>query len=68
MKRVIKESNLPLRSPLISNIVAGLLLDRLKAPGWVWGSVGVLFVFVWIGFFVCLFTYEHVDVLKGDGQ
>lgn len=45
---VIKRSSLPQSSPVMFTAVMWLLLDRLDAPGWVWGSVGLLVVLVWI--------------------
>ncbi|WP_426106382.1 hypothetical protein [Massilia sp. TSP1-1-2] len=41
-KVTIKASSLPMGSPLGIIILFGLLLDRLAAPGWVWGVVGTL--------------------------
>lgn len=49
-KVTIKPSSLPMASPLIFIIVYGLLLDRLAAPGWVWGVLGTISVILTITF------------------
>jgi hypothetical protein len=33
--------------PIFSTLTAWLFLDRVSAPGWVWGVVGTLFAVVW---------------------
>ena len=51
-RKVISSKNLPMRSPLIGALVWWLVLDKLGAPGWVWGVVGTMVVVAWIAFAV----------------
>lgn len=50
-KRVVPSKNLKTKSPITVGVVYWLLLDRLDAPGWVYGVVGTIAVswlFVWV--------------------
>lgn len=58
----IKYTSLPLRSPLLPSIVLALLLDRLSAPGWLWGAVGTIMAFATIGFLYERFAGVERDV------
>lgn len=61
-RKVLMYKNLPTRLPVVSTTVAWLLLDRLQAPGWVWGAVGAFYVLIWI---ICLYgfwTEENIDI------
>lgn len=69
MKRTlkIKRTNLPVNAPVLLTAVTFLLMDRLRAPGWVYGVAGTVLVILWISFFVSFFTEKEVDVLaSGD--
>lgn len=47
----IAKKYLPMPSPLLITLVTWLLLDRIEAPGWVWGACGVMLLIlaaVWI--------------------
>ena len=46
-KLVIHPSCLPSRLPLPATAAIALVLDRLHAPGWVWGGCGVLVLIFW---------------------
>ncbi len=50
--------------PVGGMILWWLLLDRIHAPGWVWGVVGTFFALVSIINAFILATGEGVDVLK----
>lgn len=66
-RRVFKYENLPWRNPTISQVVWALLLDRLGAPGWIWGvffSVLVMWWAVWIH--AVTVTYVFVDAFPKD--
>lgn len=65
MKRnVISRKNLPVRLPMPMTISLGLLLDRLDAPGWVWGVGGAAMVIIWISAILLLASEEETEVLK----
>ena len=59
-RRVLSALDLPTRLPIMTTIVAWLLLDRLSAPGWVWGIAGTLLVIYWIACVVTLWTEKSV--------
>jgi len=56
--KVISEKYLPARPPLALSIAIWLLMDRYKAPGWVYGTVGTLMAIDWIVCIVLIFI-EH---------
>lgn len=65
-RKVISSKNLPMRPPLIGTLVWWLVLDKIGAPGWVWGVLGT-FIFVgWIVFVVDILNRDYVDVLNGE--
>lgn len=57
-KTVISFKNLPMRMPLSFTALWALVLDRLNAPGYVWGAVGVLMLAIW-------FAWIH-DVIQRE--
>lgn len=63
---VIKWRDLPAFSPLTFSIALWLLLDRLGAPGVVWGIVGTIVAVMWIGFLYELWTEKQVSVFHPD--
>ena len=67
-KKVIHHRNLPFRSPFGFGLVMWLALDRLSAPGWVWGAVGCLFLFLVATWIVSIWTEEDVDIFELKGK
>lgn len=67
-RRVIDASCLPLRMPLLPSIVLWLLLDRLQAPGFVWGIVGTIMALLWISWVCCKLGYEESVKPAGFGE
>ncbi len=63
-RRVIKASNLPVRLPLTSTVVAYLLLERLNAVWWVWLVVAWLYGLYWLGTLVALIAQRPVDMFE----
>jgi hypothetical protein len=57
-RHAISYKDLPSRSPLIVTLVSYLMLDRLSAPGWIWGALGLFLVAMWVGYILYLFTCE----------
>jgi len=45
--KVIAGSQLPIRLPMTSTLVWYLLLDKLNAPAWIWGAMGVIMGLLW---------------------
>jgi hypothetical protein len=60
-KKVVAYENLPARLPIWTSATAWLLLDRFKPPGWAWGVVGTIFVFLWI---ICLIDLSREERIK----
>jgi len=42
-----------------------MFLDYIKAPGWVFGAVGVGVVVLWVAFFHKAIVGKEVDILEG---
>jgi hypothetical protein len=60
--RVVKGTQLPTRCPFISTITMGLLLDRLKAPGWAWGVIAAVYCSLWINWIIEYFSQSEAEV------
>lgn len=58
---VIDRKHLPVNLPIMGPIALGLLLDRLGAPGWLWGAVGVLVALVWVLVIVKALTHDEAE-------
>ena len=65
---VVADKHVPLPFvPIFPTITLWLLLDRLSAPGWVWGAVGMIVAFLWVTYIVDFFTREtRTPVWKED--
>jgi hypothetical protein len=59
-KDVISRKQLPTRGlPSVSTAVWLLVLDRLHAPGWVWGVAVTLLVLMWAGHIAAALWFEN---------
>lgn len=67
-KKVIDRNELPARYPVVTTIVAFLALDYWKAPQWVWGAVGVLFLIIWIACIIAIYNQEEIEILPKDDK
>jgi hypothetical protein len=65
--RFIKAGNLPPQGILSSPVLWWLFLDRMDAPGWVWGAMGLLLLFITVVSVWTLFAGEAVDLLGKEG-
>jgi hypothetical protein len=63
-QKVVARKQLPAYPPVSLTLAIGLTLDRLHAPGWVWGAIGVYVVLVWIGWIVCFLFRDDPTELK----
>lgn len=67
--KVFDRKQLPAHLPLLSTMVAYLMLDKFNAVGWVWGCVGTVYAILWLGSIISLLTEEPIDLLnKNDVQ
>lgn len=66
MKRykVIGRRCLPTSLPITRTLVAYLILDRFRAPGWLWGCVGTYLAFLWIITIVLMVVETQVDLVE----
>lgn len=64
MKRdkVVSFKQLPSQLPTTGTAVWLLVLDRLHAPGWVWGVVITLLVLIWIIVIVMMIKKQQVEL------
>jgi hypothetical protein len=62
--KVIAWKNLPTRLPIWGSLVVWLTLDRLHAPGWVYGAAGAVVGIIWIICIVLLIHEKQVDIFE----
>lgn len=65
-KKVVAFKNLPSRLPLWQTLTWFLTMERFNAPQWLWGCLGLLFVFFWCESIYGICTQEKVDILNGE--
>lgn len=65
-RQVIGSGSIQTRMPLFATLMWWMFLDYTNAPGWVYGALGVLIVFVWGVWIYRLFTDETIDLTKED--
>lgn len=61
-KKVIKVGNLPTRLPLLTTAVSWLILDRIQAPSWLFGSVGTILFIIWVTALHSMLTERKIDI------
>lgn len=66
--RVIKRKNLPLKISIWDPLICFLALERFRAPEWLYGAFGVLFLFSYIAAIYRISTETEVDLLKPTGR
>lgn len=60
--RVLSWKQLPTRLPITSTIAWYLFLDHLHAPTWVWGVMGTLGAFLWLGSLQLIYAQEQTEI------
>ena len=60
----IKYKNLPNRFPLAFTLVCILGLDYLNAPGWLWGVIIMLLVFLWVFVIIDIYNSNQIDIFE----
>jgi len=63
-RKVISSKNDRVNIPTIPTAVATLCLYVFKAPMWLWGATGAIFLLIWIAWIVGLTQQEQVDIFK----
>lgn len=63
-RKVIDLSEIPTKPPIIGTLVWWLVLERLDAPGWVLGAMGLVLVVGWVAWMVDVSMRESVKVIK----
>lgn len=66
-RTVIKTEALPTRMPLLASVVLWLLLDRIHAPGWAWGTAWTMMALVWIAWGASIYLERSAE-LPGFGE
>lgn len=64
--KVVSRKNLPVRPPLVTTAVILLVLDRLSAPGWVWGAILAPWGIIAIIMTILVFTQEEKELWSDD--
>jgi hypothetical protein len=63
-QKVVAAKNLPTRLPIIGTIVWYLFFDKINAPGWAWGALGVILIVGWIVSIIAVYQQESTEVFK----
>ena len=63
-KKVISRKNLPTISPIMGTVVYATALHYWNAPEWLWGSLGLIMIIIWIGWAVNLYNQESIDIME----
>ncbi len=61
-KKVISNKQLPSKLPLWPTLICWLFLDHFNMPGWIWGALGILFLFFWFISIYLLFKQEQTEI------
>lgn len=65
-RKVISGKNLPMRLPIVGTIVFCLALDRIGAPGWVWGAIAAPVMFWWAVAIYDTVSRVPVEIIMDD--
>ena len=65
-RKVVSSTNLPARLPITFSIVMWLLLDRIQAPGYVYGIVFTIIGIMAIAAAIDIWKREDVTLWKND--
>lgn len=63
---VISRRNLPVRLPVWQTVTCWLLLDRLHADHFWWGSAALLFLIIWGACVWAAFKQKEIDIFDPD--
>ena len=66
-RHVFPVDHIPARAPLTDTVLAYLAMDYYSAPGWIWGSVGALIAFLWLGYVATLVS-QRTRAMPGYGE
>ena len=64
MRKVISFKNEPTKLPVYQTMVCWLLMDRLHSPVWMWGAIGMLFLFIWIASIYSMSKQKQVNIFE----
>lgn len=64
---VFPADHYPASPPLLASVVLYMALDLYHAPGWLWGVIGTLMAFLWLGWGILRWTQE-TKPLPGYGK
>jgi hypothetical protein len=67
-RKVISGENLPMRMPLYATLLAWLVLDKVQAPGWLWGAIGLALVLLWIIWIIDVVYRKDVDIFTEENK
>lgn len=56
-RKVISNSQLPVRLPVLGSLVWYMFLDHVQAPSWAWGAIGTMLGLAWIA--TCISLYHQ---------
>ena len=67
-KKVIKRSNLPTNLPIGGSALWFTVLHYWKAPEWLWGAFGLIFLVMWTVSVWLRLTEDKIDLLNNDSE
>lgn len=65
-QKVIRWSNLPVRSPIPATVIYITALDYWNAPQWTWGIFGLILFVMWGNWVLSFFSQESVNIFEDN--
>lgn len=65
-RKVLNGNNLPSRLPIPGTALWITVLHYWKAPEWLWGVFGIVFLILWGWAIYATCTEERIDLLNND--
>lgn len=63
-RKVVPYKNMPMNMPLWPSTTMWLMLDRLNAPGWLWGVCGTCLAVAWLCWVIDVCTRDPLDIYQ----
>jgi hypothetical protein len=61
-RKVLSRKNIPSKLPIWNSLTCWLSLEYFKAPQWLYGAMGVLFVIIWTYCILYILTEKQTEL------